>query len=95
MHYIDQPLIVKYGGHDDQLSSRYPAMDRFRVRALHRLLSHETLSPGDYAAARKVLRDKLEILCRGASKHGNRELLEEFEPLREFWLGSGCEDAAC
>ena len=95
VHYIDQPLIVKYGGHDDQLSSRYPAMDRFRVRALHRLLSHETLSPGDYAAAKKVLCDKLEILCRGASKHGNRELLEEFEPLREFWLGSGCEDAAC
>ena len=95
VHYIDEPLIVKYGGHDDQLSRRYPAMDRFRVRALHRLLSHETLRPDDYNAARKVLRDKLEILCRGASKHGNRELLEEFEPLREFWRDTEHEQAAC
>lgn len=95
VHYIDEALIVKYGGHDDQLSRRYPAMDRFRVQALHRLLGNAKLHPDDYAAARKVLCDKLEILCRGASKHGNRELLEEFEPLREFWLGNAREEAAC
>jgi glycosyltransferase involved in cell wall biosynthesis len=95
VHYIDQALIIKYGGHDDQLSRRYPAMDRFRVRALHRLLSHETLRPDDYAAARRMLCEKLEILCRGASKHDNQALLAEIEPLRRLWLRGGVAEAAC
>ena len=95
VHYVDRPLIVKHGGHDDQLSQRYPAMDRFRVRALHRLLVTEKLAPEDYALAIGVLRDKLEILCRGASRHRNRELLEEFEPLREFWRRREDQEAAC
>ena len=95
VHYLDQPLIVKHGGHDDQLSQRYPAMDRFRVRALHRLLLNEKLAPEDYSLATGVLRDKLDILCRGASRHRNRELLDEFEPLREFWRRRRNRESAC
>ncbi|MGD2173200.1 MAG: glycosyltransferase, partial [Gammaproteobacteria bacterium] len=51
VHYVDEPLIVKYGGHEDQLSRRYPAMDRFRVRALIGLLQSAKLSAGDRRAA--------------------------------------------
>jgi len=85
VHYLDEALIVKYGGHDDQLSRRYPSMDRFRARALHRLLQRASLRPEDYRAAADELRSRLEILLRGATKHGNQSLIDEFEPLYEAW----------
>ncbi|MDE2825547.1 MAG: glycosyltransferase family 2 protein, partial [Gemmatimonadota bacterium] len=31
--YVDEPLLLKYGGHEDQLSRAYWGMDRFRIRA--------------------------------------------------------------
>ncbi len=88
VHYTDQKLIIKYGGHDDQLSRQYPAMDRFRIRALHRLLHGETLRPEYYRAAQATLTTKLEILVKGAIKHRNRSLIDEFGPLRDAWCGN-------
>jgi len=85
VHYIDQPLITKYGGHEDQLSRQYPAMDRFRARALHRLLATTTLQADDFEAARNTLLGKLEILIKGARKHQNHSLIDEFEPLYRRW----------
>lgn len=37
---VDAPLIVKNGGHDDQLSRRYWGMDRFRITAMEKHLDH-------------------------------------------------------
>ena len=94
VHFIEQALIIKYGGHEDQLSRKYPAMDRFRVRALHRLLETESLSAEYFEAARATLRAKLDILRKGARKHGNHSLIDEIEPLHRRW----CDDsrqAAC
>jgi glycosyltransferase involved in cell wall biosynthesis len=94
VHFIEQALIIKYGGHEDQLSRRYPAMDRYRVRALHRLLETESLSEEYFEAARATLRAKLDILRKGARKHGNHSLIDEIEPLHRRW----CDDsrqAAC
>jgi glycosyltransferase involved in cell wall biosynthesis len=94
VHYLDQPLIVKYGGHADQLSRQHPAMDQFRIRALHRLLVGASLSPEQQAAATAMLLTKLDILIRGAVKHGNQKLLDEFMPLREQWRES-VQAASC
>jgi len=88
VHYINQPLITKYGGHDDQLSQQHPVMDRFRIRALHRLLTHETLKLEFRNAAEAMLSRKLEILLKGAIKHQNQPVIEEFGPLRETWCGN-------
>ncbi len=85
VYYLEQALIVKYGGHDDQLSRRHPIMDRFRVRALHRLLTQQTLSAEQRSATTAVLLAKLDILLKGAIKHDNKELIDEFAPLRDFW----------
>lgn len=81
--YIDQPLIVKNGGHADQLSTRYWGMDRFRIRSLHRLLRHEKLSNEHRQAAASTLIRKLDILLTGARKHGNQEIIDEFAPVLE------------
>ncbi|MBF0298972.1 MAG: glycosyltransferase [Oligoflexia bacterium] len=32
--FIDRPIIIKYGGHEDQLSKRYVAMDYYRIVAM-------------------------------------------------------------
>jgi len=35
--------VIKHGGHEDQLSKRYPAMDAFRIQALLKALKREFL----------------------------------------------------
>ncbi len=74
--YLDTPLVIKYGGHDDQLSRRHWGMDRFRIHALEKIIRSGTLSTEDRCAAQAMLRKKLTILIQGAEKHNNRELLE-------------------
>ena len=77
--YVEQACINKYGGHDDQLSRQYWGMDRFRVIALEKLLTDQSiqLSDDDRGAAKNMLLKKLRILHKGASKHGNAELLSQ------------------
>lgn len=85
VNYIDEALITKYGGHRDQLSRQHPAMDRFRIRALHQLLKTATLQPDYYRAAEATLTGKLDILIKGAVKHRNQALIDEFVTLRDSW----------
>ena len=88
VHHVAQALVTRYAGHDDQLSQQYPLMDRFRIRALHRLLTTQNLRSEFHQAAAAMLSSKLEILLNGAIKHGNQTLIEEFAPLRETWCGN-------
>lgn len=74
--YLDEPLIIKYGGHEDQLSRRYWGMDRYRVHALERIIRSGTLSAEDCRAAQAVLANKLTILMQGAKKHNNHALAD-------------------
>ena len=86
--FLEEALLVKYGGHEDQLSRAYFAMDRFRVRALDKLL-HEAveLSAEKREAARRVLLEKARIVREGALKRNNRALLTEMEPYLKRWQG--------
>ena len=81
--YIDKPLITKYGGHQDQLSMRYWGMDRFRIRSLNRLLQQDVLNHQNRQAATTTLVKKLLILLKGARKHGNQKIIDEFVPVLE------------
>ncbi len=81
VHYIDKPLITKYGGHEDQLSRRYWGMDRFRIRALKKLLDNTKLGEADRRATETMLTHKLKILLKGAYKHGNQAIIDEFSPM--------------
>lgn len=68
--FVPQPLLVKYGGHADQLSRRYWGMDRFRVAALKRLLDREKLDAARREAVVETMIGRLEILEHGARKRG-------------------------
>ncbi len=80
---IRSALTTKYGGHQDQLSSKYWGMNRFRVRALHKILSQDILTISQQEATRHMLLTKLHILKNGAIKHGNRQLLEELTDIED------------
>lgn len=65
-----EKLVKKFGGHDDQLSRKFPAMDRFRVTALEKLLQQESLPHAYQKAVMDTLAYKLNILIQGAQKRG-------------------------
>ncbi|ALP52231.1 glycosyl transferase [Candidatus Tenderia electrophaga] len=79
--YCEQPLIIKHGGHADQLSRQHWGMDRFRIRALHKCLAQQALAEADRRAAEDMLQSKLRVLLKGAHKHNNLEIIREFAPL--------------
>lgn len=66
--YMDEALIIKYGGHQDQLSRQFWGMDRFRIRALVKILAEGRLSAADRLAATAMLRKKCRIYLLGARK---------------------------
>jgi glycosyltransferase involved in cell wall biosynthesis len=72
---IDQDLMIRYGGHEDQLSAKYPAMDQFRLYSLSNLIAIKTLSPEYQNLALEVFHKKLGILKKGALKHNNSSVL--------------------
>ena len=64
VHLITKPLIVKRGGHPDQLSHEYWGMDRFRVIALEKTLSL-ALTPEQRDLVYKEIVIKARILEEG------------------------------
>jgi glycosyltransferase involved in cell wall biosynthesis len=82
---IADPLVVKYGGHADQLSRSTWGMDRYRVLALQKLLRSGCLDAARWAAALDVLGRKTAILAQGARRRGRAEEARGYEAiLAEF-----------
>ena len=90
--FVEQPQIVKYGGHADQLSRRHWGMDRFRVTALEKILEAGVLGAEDELATRKMLVKKCRILAQGARKRGVADRAEYYERLARK---HGDEDIPC
>ncbi|MDX1489214.1 MAG: hypothetical protein R3268_13475, partial [Acidiferrobacterales bacterium] len=83
--YLEQPLIRKYGGHVDQLSRRYPAMDRFRIRALEKILRADTLSDSERRVTLRVLLEKIRIYLIGAQKRQRWQEVAEYEKKHAYY----------
>ena len=84
--FVEEALTVKYGGHEDQLSRRYSGMDRFRIRAIDRILEEGVLGDTDRAAAIGTLLDKAAVYLNGADKRGKLEEAAHYEALRAKYL---------
>ena len=72
-HFIEEPLIIKQGGHEDQLSRKYWGMDRFRVAALKKLLDQNSLDQEKLKLTRSSLVEKCSVLIQGFKKRGKKE----------------------
>ncbi len=83
---ISEALVIKRGGHSDQLSRSRWGMDRYRVRALEKLLRSSISEPRRISVV-EVLRKKVGILAAGARKRGKIAEAESYEAvLGEFDL---------
>jgi hypothetical protein len=81
---IEQPLVVKHGGHADQLSHSIWGMDRYRVTALQKLL-RSGIAGERRAAVLRVLRNKVAVLTQGARKRDKVADAEHYQSmLSEF-----------
>jgi glycosyltransferase involved in cell wall biosynthesis len=66
---IPMRLVVKRGGHRDQLSHSIWGMDRYRVQSLRKLLDNG-LSGEKREWVMEALKRKISVLCQGARKRG-------------------------
>ena len=90
--FVDIPLVIKYGGHDDQLSRQHWGMDRFRIHALIKILESEILNKQDRNAAIKTVVKKCRIMSQGAAKRGHLQRAEYFKGIQQQFEQelSGC-----
>jgi glycosyltransferase involved in cell wall biosynthesis len=78
---IDEPLVIKYGGHADQLSRQHWGMDRFRIKALIKVLDSEFLGERERALTVAMLRHKCSIMIKGAQKRSRHESVAKFQSI--------------
>ena len=79
--YVETPQILKYGGHDDQLSRKHWGMDRFRIRALQKTLRDPKLKRSQQQLVVKTLLRKARILRQGAEKRNNQERADKYREI--------------
>jgi glycosyltransferase involved in cell wall biosynthesis len=77
---VEAPLIVKTGGHRDQLS-RAPELDRYRIQALAKILRSGKLTIDQYTAAWEMLAAKVEVYAGGCRKRGRFVEAERLDTL--------------
>ena len=73
---VEEPLVVKRGGHPDQLSASVPMLDRYRIRALEKLLRSGVLSEEQQASALDALDRKCAVYAAGCAKRGRLDVAE-------------------
>jgi glycosyltransferase involved in cell wall biosynthesis len=78
VYTLPEALIIKRGGHADQLSKQYWGMDRFRVAALEKALGLD-LTPEQRRLVREELTRKCRILINGFHKRGKHSEAESYE----------------
>jgi glycosyltransferase involved in cell wall biosynthesis len=75
--FISQELIKKHGGHEDQLSTRYLAMDFWRLKALINLKTKADLSQDQQILVQTQIEKKAALLKSGYLKHQNTQGLSD------------------
>lgn len=83
--FIDKPLIVKYGGHNDQLSNSVEAIERFRIKALQSLLENSDLSKNNRIHAIEMIIKKLNIYLKGLVKRKKHDEAKKVAEKIKVW----------
>ncbi|MBP9943988.1 MAG: glycosyltransferase family 2 protein, partial [Desulfomicrobium sp.] len=70
---VPEPLVVKTGGHADQLSRRIIGLDLYRVYAMIDLLRSMALDGEQRTMVEAALRERVRLYAQGCIKHGKDE----------------------
>ena len=79
--FLREKLIVKRGGHEDQLSRKYWGMDRWRIYTLDKLLRGDDLNMQQREWVTEMLIKKSSILIQGFEKRGKTEEVRVYKNL--------------
>jgi glycosyltransferase involved in cell wall biosynthesis len=71
--FLDEPLVNKYAGHENQLSFTTALIDTYRIQALEKHL-HTTYKK----QILQTLIQKINILLKGAIKHNNKKIIQTY-----------------
>ena len=85
VYLIDIPLIIKRGGHSDQLS-KSSGLDRYRIQSLKKIIASNLLTEKQKAAARKAMQEKCTIYANGCLKRGRKKKALYYNDLAESCL---------
>lgn len=79
---VDEPLIIKRGGHKDQLS-KMPALDRYRIQSLVKLIESNVLSRTQRELAADKLVEKCTIFSNGCLRRNRRDEAMRYRKLAQ------------
>jgi len=82
VYLIKTPLIIKRGGHADQLS-KSSGLDRYRIQSLKKIIESNLLTDKQAIVALKVLKEKCNIYANGCLKRGREEKALYYNNLAE------------
>ena len=68
VYLLPEPLVIKRGGHSDQLSRTIPALDKWRIKAIVKILNSGILTSVQYFLALEELVYKTHIYGQGCLK---------------------------
>ena len=82
--FIDEPLIIKYGGHQGQLSYSIESIENHRIKALEYLIL-ENLNRKNKRHAIQMLLSKLNIYLKGLVKRGKNDEIAVYQEKIKVW----------
>ena len=77
---LDEPLIIRRGGHEDQLS-KAAGLDKYRIQSLKKLIENGQLSNSQTKAAVQTLKEKCAIFAKGCRKRERTDEAKYYEKL--------------
>ena len=86
-HFMEEKLIVKRGGHEDQLSRKFWGMDRWRVHSLKKLLQENQINEEQRGLVMEMLVEKCNILACGYEKRGKIRERDYYRSLKTSYSG--------
>lgn len=81
-----QKLVVKTGGHPDQLSRKIVGLDLYRMQSLDKLMRSGNLNRGQFEQTRSALETKAMIYIRGCLKRGRTGEAARIKEWLRPWL---------
>ena len=85
IHLIDEALVIKRGGHTDQLSSA-PGLDKFRIQSLRKIINFNHLTDDMRKSALAVLARKSRIYAQGCARRNRTAEAEEYRRIADTAL---------
>lgn len=85
IYLIEKKLVIKRGGHEDQLSKTIPCLDKYRIYSIQKILKNNNLTNEQKKIAISELKYKCNIYSSGLKKRGLIDEANKIEDLcRKF-----------